>query len=150
MGELGRGGLAHHDRAGAQKIAHHQRILFRNVVSVDPASQGRGLAGCRREVLDGDRNAMERAKGFAFHDRLFCGPCPFQRLFGVGEAEAVERVVHLVDALKAVLHDLYRRYLPGGDARGEFAGGSIAEIKVRHGVDSSRCSIPTLHAPAPE
>ena len=134
MGEFGRGGLSHHDGAGAKKIAHHPGILFRHVVTIDPASHRRGLARRGREILDGDRHPVKRTQRRALHDCAFRSLGLLKRLLGIGEAETVELGIDFLDAFQAVGDHLDRRHLPRGDVSGKRDGRGVAKVEVRHGL----------------
>ncbi len=72
-----------------------------------PGAARRQLAPGRREILDRERDAFERAR-LAGPQPLFGGLCRRERFLGTGEAKAIEGWVDLVYARKRVLYYLDR------------------------------------------
>ena len=62
VGELGRGGLADHDRAGAEQPSTMSAESVGHVVLEGVGAQRRALARGRRQVLDRDRHAVQRRR----------------------------------------------------------------------------------------
>ena len=134
VGELGRRGLADHDAAGAQEPLDEQRGVVGNVVLERVRAERRALARGRRQILDRDRHAVQRPDLLAPRDGLVGGPPEGDRLVRIGEDEAVQRAVHLLDPRERVTDDGLRGKLAHTDAPGELGRGREAEIEIGHGA----------------
>ena len=66
------GGFAHHDRARVLQPRHQDIVLRRNVVGEDRRSVRRAYALGGKEILDVDRDAVQRPKLLARHDGPLC------------------------------------------------------------------------------
>jgi hypothetical protein len=90
----------------------------------------RALALGRRQVLDRDRDAVQRADVATARDGALRGASELDRLVLVDEAEAVEPRIDLSDPGEAGLDDLDRRELALTDAAGELVRRREAEVEI--------------------
>src|SRR5262245_515700 len=96
------------------------------------AAERGALALGRREVLDGDGDAVQRAESSPIDDGLFRRAGLGQRLLRIDEAEAVELRIDLLDPRQRVVHQVHRRQLAPADARGQLRRRRVAEIEIGH------------------
>ena len=66
-GEFRRVGLRQHDGAGGFQPPHRFGVFIRNVVLEQRRPEGGADAGGRRDVLDAERQAVQRTQGLASH-----------------------------------------------------------------------------------
>ena len=130
--ELGRVGLADDDRAGAAQAGDDQRVCRRDVVAVDRRAVGRPHARGVLEVLDGDRQAVQRPGRLVARERGVGRRGPAQAQLGVEGDDRVEQRVDRLDAGQVRLHDLHAAHLAPAD-RGRQLGRAPAPQLVAHG-----------------
>ena len=128
-------GLADGDHAGAAQPLDQHRILGRPEVLVDQRSAGQREADRRLQVLERDRQPVQRA------ERLALRGTPIgllgQRQTGVvielGD-DGVDRRVDLADARQVRGHHLASGRLARADERDQLEGAAVAEIVGRDGA----------------
>jgi hypothetical protein len=135
--ELRGRGLADHDRPGAQKVLHDQGVEVGHPLLVCVGAKGRALAPGRREVLDRDRDPVQRSGLRSVPDRALGLTRALPRFVRVDEAEAVQDRVDLLDAGEAVLDRLDRRQLAAPDQIGDHVRGRVGKLEVRHVASSA-------------
>ena len=132
VGELRRRGLADDDGAGGAQPRDDDRVLVGHPVLQDPRALGGALALHRREVLDRDRHAVERPVRRAARQAPVGRAGEGERLLAVDEAEAVERLVDLVDARQGVAHRLDRGKLAVADHARKLGGARVSQVEIAH------------------
>jgi hypothetical protein len=134
--ELRHVGLADRNRAGAPQPLDEQRVLERHLAGEDRRSARERKADRGLEILEGDRQAMQRAHFFPARDAAI-------RLVGQRQAplvvqlrdDGVERRVEPVDLMEVRGHHFARRHLPRADQRRQF---TRAREEIDGGTDSLR------------
>ena len=136
-------GLADGDHAGAAQPLDQHRILGRPEVLVDQRSAGQREADRRLQILERDRQPVQRA------GRLALRGAPIGRL-GQRQArvvielgdDGIDRRVHPADARQVRGHHLAGGRLAPADERDQLEGAAVAEIvgrdsgcrhRIRHG-----------------
>ena len=99
--------FADHDSAGSLQPFDDYRVPVGHPVLQQARTAGCYLAPGRREVLDRNRNALERTR-LARDQPLFGSLCLFQGFLGKGETETVEGFVYFFDTRQGILHDFDR------------------------------------------
>ena len=131
--ELRRGGLAEGDGAGAAKPGDQRRVhLGHDALMGVRAAVGRN-AGGERQVLDGERNPVERPKRVAANHGVFGRARRRARGVDGQMRERVETGLQSFDARQHGLHHLARRDLTCADQDRELGRGRKAKLGRVHG-----------------
>ena len=133
-GEFRRVGLCQHDGAGGFEPAHRFGVFRRHIVLV----QRRGVSGAdasgRRDVLDADRQAMQRTERRALHHRLFGAPGGVARLFGGQRHNGVEFWIERCNRCDIGVEHFDRAYRARRNQPRQFAGRFAQQSLVGHGA----------------
>ena len=129
-GELVRGELAQHDRAGPAQARDRVRVGPRHVVAQDfGVARGR-QPGHVDDVLDADGNAVERAADTPGGDLPLGGARRVQRPLGIEVDEGAQRRVEPFDAREQRPRHLDRRHVTPGDGASRL--GRAQPVKLAH------------------
>ena len=113
--------LSDDDRASALEPTDDRRVVGAgNAGAEDPGARGRGPIPGKNQVLEGDRNAVQRAQTLAAHAAL-----RFPRLgqgFLPNRQEGVELRIERLDSMKGCLDHLHRRDLSRGNRARDVCG----------------------------
>ena len=130
MPELRRHRLADHDPAGRERPLDDDGVRVGDVPREQGGPEARLDPARRREVLDGDRHAVQRAQRLAGqHGRLGAARVPARLVRGDG-AERVQRGIEPVDPVEERIEHLDRRDLPRPDGVGQ--AGRVAQVQLGH------------------
>ncbi len=130
--ELGRVGLAEHDRARRLQPHDDLGVFGGHVILEQRRAPGGADARGRREVLDPDRNPVQGTELPALADRALGLARPPERLFRRDRAEGVDLGVEPLDRGKVRLRHLEGARLLRADQPRELSGGKVGEFG-RHG-----------------
>ena len=117
--ELGRHRLAEHDPARPPRALDDDRVRVGDVARVDPRAVRSLHAGRGRQVLEGDRDTVQRPDGLARDERGLGGPRVRTGLARGDDAERVDARVQRIDPREERVHDLDGRDLAVADERRE-------------------------------
>ena len=135
--ELRRRGLADQDRAGGAEPGDRDRIMVRHVVLVrHRAKRGAHALGVD-DVLDRERDTVERPERLARHHLAFRLARPGHGLVAAQRDEAVQLALQPLGARKNRARRLDGRDILAGDARAKLDGREMTEI-LAHSVDNAR------------
>ena len=115
--ELGRHRLAEHDPARPPRALDDDRVRVGDVARVDPRAVRSLHAGRGRQVLEGDRDTVQRPDGLARDERGLGGPRVRTGLACGDDAERVDARVQRIDPREERVHDLDGRDLALADER---------------------------------
>ena len=129
--ELGGVGLADDDRARRPHPFDVERVLVGDEVAVDGGAERGPHPPGRGEVLDCDRQPLERARRLAPREGRVRRAGAFEGRLRVQGDDRVHGRVHLLDAGEEPAHELLGTELAGGDAAHEIAGRREHDVGVR-------------------
>ena len=132
-GEFGRIGLGKHDGAGGLEAADGFGVFRRHVVLEQRRGEGGADAGSRRDVLDRDRQAVQRAECLALHDGRFRAPGAFARLIRGQRDDGVELRIERRDDVEVRVEHVERTDGAGADEPRQFTRRFAHQSFVAHG-----------------
>ncbi len=121
--ELMKVGLADEHRAGLAQTACHRRVGRRHVILAHERPGRRGRAFAVDQILERERNAVQRSEVAAAGDFFVSLARARQRLIGGDGDERIQLRIELRDRRQAILGDLLGRDLPRRDLRRELSDG---------------------------
>ena len=140
--KLGSIGATHDDRAGIEQVAHHRRVIRGNEAGQrGEAVRGR-LSGDVDVLLDGDRDAVQRARRRPAVDLAVLLLGGAQRVFGAVRDDRVDTPVVRGDASEHRLRYLDARCLARPDHRGQLDRAPAPQTTI-HVPDSSTPAHPS-------
>ena len=129
-GELVSVALADQDRAGIPQPANRLGILRRDVVAEERGAMSGPHAIGVEDVLEANRNAVERAAPTAGRELGFRPARPRARLGGHDGHESVQHRIESLDAREMRLGHLHRRHRPRAHQTGELGDREEAQVVV--------------------
>ena len=144
--ELRHVGLADRNGARQSQASDEDRVLDGHRVPVDRGTARERKPDRRFEILEGDREAVQRSHGLARRSRIGVvseGETSFIREF---RDNRVDGRIERVDAVQMRLHHVARGHLSRADQAGDLARAQEAEL-VRVGGHHRRCAA-TGHRPS--
>ena len=141
--EFRRVGLGENDGAGGFQAAHDLGVLVGNVVLEKRRAEGGADARRHRDVLDADRQAVQRPERCAAHHRVFRRACRHARLIRRERDDGVELRVQALDVRQMRVQNLDRTDGAAADQRRQLAGGLPRQRSIRHATcptSARRCA----------
>src|SRR6185312_1578453 len=126
--KFGRVGLGEHDRAGGLQPPDDLGILGGDVIGIKRAAVSRPDIRSRNDVLDADRQAMQRPQFVAARHRLLRRARIGPRAIGDKCHDRVQRRIEALDDRKVGIENLDRAKLALAHERRELMGGFAPEI----------------------
>ena len=126
--KFGRVGLGEHDRAGGLQPPDDLGILGRDIIGIKRAAVSRADIRGRNDVLDADRQAVQRPQFVAAHHRLFRRARIGPRAIGDKCHDRVQRRIEALDDREVGIEHLDRAERALAHERRELMGGFAPEI----------------------